>query len=360
MELSEPMPAAIGPSKEIWSNPLSCSMVRAARRMVNWQVFRRRHSSSLRMTGDDDTSRGRLSRCGFYHCRWILYGGYLAGQSTSQQYLFNTKLLIVGDADQLPSVSPGQVLSDLSSPNHSSSQTGSHLPSNEDWKPSSLASQIIKATCLQISEEKTWSFLLWRAPAHRSHDWKNHQRCRAAFRPETSGPRSDVSRFCGDDQINSLMQELLNPLETDALFFQALDCSIEMVESSTWSMMPESNVSNGDIGYITDLLPAKYTESKQELTIRIWWRSGLPAMRWYKIRLAMLSIPQVTGSGNFLWSFCPWPNQSRRMLQRNLTTYHPLQQAPPGRIHCIWLCDKEYRKLENLSDWAFFGWGSST
>lgn len=74
----------------------------------------------------------------------------------------------------------------------------------------------------------------------------------------------------GIDQINSLMQELLNPLETGALFFQALDCQyrngdkvIHLVNDA------ESNVFNGDIGYITDLLPAKYTESKQdELTIQ--------------------------------------------------------------------------------------------
>ena len=125
----------------------------------------------------------------------------------------------------------------------------------------------------------------------------------------------------GIDQINSLMQELLNPLENGALFFQALDCQyrngdkvIHLVNDA------ESNVFNGDIGYITDLLPAKYTESKQdELTIQFDGNELVyPRNEWYKIRLAYaMSIHKSQGS-EFPVVILPLTNQSRRMLQRNL------------------------------------------
>ena len=82
----------------------------------------------------------------------------------------------------------------------------------------------------------------------------------------------------------------------------------------------ESNVFNGDIGYITDLLPAKYTESKQdELTIQFDGNELVyPRNEWYKIRLAYaMSIHKSQGS-EFPVVILPLTNQSRRMLQRNL------------------------------------------
>ena len=77
---------------------------------------------------------------------------------------------------------------------------------------------------------------------------------------------------------------------------------------------------NGDLGYITDLLPAKYTDSKQdELTINfdgneiVYQRS-----EWYKIRLAYaMSIHKSQGS-EFPVVILPITSSSHRMLQRNL------------------------------------------
>ena len=77
---------------------------------------------------------------------------------------------------------------------------------------------------------------------------------------------------------------------------------------------------NGDLGYITDLLPAKYTDSKQdELTINfdgneiVYQRS-----EWYKIRLAYaMSIHKSQGS-EFPVVILPITKSSHRMLQRNL------------------------------------------
>ena len=71
---------------------------------------------------------------------------------------------------------------------------------------------------------------------------------------------------------------------------------------------------------ITDLLPAKYTESKQdELTIQFDGNEIVyPRNEWYKIRLAYaMSIHKSQGS-EFPVVILPLTNQSRRMLQRNL------------------------------------------
>ena len=125
----------------------------------------------------------------------------------------------------------------------------------------------------------------------------------------------------GIDAINQLMQELLNPLQKGQISFEASkfqyrsgDKVIHLVNDA------EVNVFNGDLGYITDLIPAKYTESKQdEMMIDFDGNEVVyPRNEWYKIRLAYaMSIHKSQGS-EFPVVFLPITSASKRMLERNL------------------------------------------
>ena len=301
---------------------------RAARRMSELTALPsatiHRH---LGMTGDDDTSHldDYLDADFIIVDEFSMVDTWLANQLLSN-ISSNTKLLIVGDADQLPSVSPGQVLSDLLQiPSIPQVKLEHVFRQSEDSTIVTLASQIRKGHLPPDFTEKKPDRSYFEAPSELVAPMIK-KITSAALR--NGIPARDIQVLApmyrgsaGIDQINSLMQELLNPLETDALFFQALDCQyrngdkvIHLVNDA------ESNVFNGDIGYITDLLPAKYTESKQdELTIQFDGNELVyPRNEWYKIRLAYaMSIHKSQGS-EFPVVILPLTNQSRRMLQRNL------------------------------------------
>ena len=281
----------------------------------------------LGMTGDDDTSHldDYLDADFIIVDEFSMVDTWLANQLLSN-ISSNTKLLIVGDADQLPSVSPGQVLSDLLQiPSIPQVKLEHIFRQSEDSTIVTLASQIRKGHLPPDFMEKKPDRSYFEAPSELIAPMIE-KIASAALR--NGIPARDIQVLApmyrgsaGIDHINSLMQELLNPLETDDLFFQALDCQyrngdkvIHLVNDA------ESNVFNGDIGYITDLLPAKYTESKQdELTIQFDGNELVyPRNEWYKIRLAYaMSIHKSQGS-EFPVVILPLTNQSRRMLQRNL------------------------------------------
>lgn len=238
----------------------------------------------------------------------------------------HTQVLIVGDAEQLPSVSPGQVLADL------------------------LAISDLPSTCLEtIYRQSQDSTIVTLANQIRQGslpaDFTNKQADRSYFEARSehipamidkivsaaiaSGiPAQEVQILApmykgaaGIDQLNSQTQSLLNPLKEGELEFahndtlyRQNDRVIHLVNDA------ESNVFNGDLGYITDLLPAKYTDSKQdELTIQFdGGEITYPRNEWYKISLAYaMSIHKSQGS-EFQVVILPLTRSSQRMLQRNL------------------------------------------
>ena len=281
----------------------------------------------LVMTGDDDTSHldDYLDADFIIVDEFSMVDTWLANQLLSN-ISSNSKLLIVGDADQLPSVSPGQVLADLLKiPLLPQTKLEKIYRQGEDSTIVTLASQIQKgALPIDFVEKK----------ADRSYFEVRSEQIpqmierivEVAIRSGT--PAQDVQVLApmyrgqaGIDHINQLMQDLINPVVKKQLIFEATDGQyrqgdrvIHLVNDA------ESNVFNGDLGYITDLLPAKYADSKQdELTINfdgneiVYQRS-----EWYKIRLAYaMSIHKSQGS-EFPVVILPITSSSHRMLQRNL------------------------------------------
>jgi len=281
----------------------------------------------LGMTGDDDTSHldDYLDADFIIVDEFSMVDTWLANQLLSN-ISSNSKILIVGDADQLPSVSPGQVLADLLKiPILPQTKLTKIYRQGEDSTIVTLASQIQQGLLPPDFTEKKADRSYFEASGEYIPDMIK-KIVAAAIR---SGiPAQDVQVLApmyrgpaGIDQINQLMQDLINPSEKDQLVFEAPDCQYRQGDKVIHLVNDaESNVFNGDLGYITDLLPAKYTDSKQdELTINfdgneiVYQRS-----EWYKIRLAYaMSIHKSQGS-EFPVVILPITRSSHRMLQRNL------------------------------------------
>ena len=281
----------------------------------------------LGMTGDDDTSHldDYLDADFIIVDEFSMVDTWLANQLLSN-ISSNSKILIVGDADQLPSVSPGQVLADLLKiPILPQTKLTKIYRQGEDSTIVTLASQIQQGLLPADFTKKKADRSYFEATGEYIPDMIK-KIVAAAIRSGISA--QDVQVLApmyrgpaGIDQINQLMQDLINPSEKDQLVFEAPDCQYRQGDKVIHLVNDaESNVFNGDLGYITDLLPAKYTDSKQdELTINfdgneiVYQRS-----EWYKIRLAYaMSIHKSQGS-EFPVVILPITKSSHRMLQRNL------------------------------------------
>lgn len=238
----------------------------------------------------------------------------------------NSQVLIVGDAEQLPSVSPGQVLADLLK-----------IPSLPNITLEKIYRQSEDSTIVHLASHIRQGFLpddFREKKADRSYFEAQNEQIPAMVERIVSAaiasgiPADQVQilapmyrGLAGIDQLNKLTQELLNPLESgeieflynDQIFRQG-DRVIHLVNDT------ESNVFNGDLGYISDLLPAKYSDSKQD-EITIHFEGGeitYPRNEWYKITLAYaMSIHKSQGS-EFQVVILPITHSSQRMLQRNL------------------------------------------
>ena len=281
----------------------------------------------LGMTGDDDTSHleDYLDADFIIVDEFSMVDTWLANQLFSN-ISSNSKILIVGDSDQLPSVSPGQVLADLL-----------QIPCIPQTRLERIYRQSEESTIVTLASQIRQGILptdFTQKKADRSYFEiaSNHipatieKILDAALR---SGiPARDIQVLApmyrgtaGIDAINQLMQDLLNPPQKDQISFEATqwnyrtgDKVIHLVNDA------EVNVFNGDLGYITDLIPAKYTESKQdEIVIDFDGNEvSYPRNEWYKIRLAYaMSIHKSQGS-EFPVVILPITSASKRMLERNL------------------------------------------
>ena len=281
----------------------------------------------LGMTGDDDTSHleDYLEADFIIVDEFSMVDTWLANQLFSN-ISSNSKILIVGDSDQLPSVSPGQVLADLLQiPCIPQTRLERIYRQSEESTIVTLASQIrqgiLPADFTQKKADRSYFEIA------SSHIPATIEKILdAAIR--NGIPARDIQVLApmyrgtaGIDAINQLMQELLNPLQKGQFSFEASqfhyrtgDKVIHLVNDA------EVNVFNGDLGYITDLIPGKYTESKQDEIIIDFDGNEVsyPRNEWYKIRLAYaMSIHKSQGS-EFPVVILPITSASKRMLERNL------------------------------------------
>lgn len=237
----------------------------------------------------------------------------------------NTQIIIVGDSDQLPSVGPGQVLADLLK-----------ITSLPQIALRKIFRQSADSTIVDLANQMRQGIL----PV----DFRDKKADRSYFdaMPQhvptmvtkivasavKSGIPADEIQIlapmykgqAGINNLNQLMQELLNPLDNGTEFvfneihFRKGDKVLHLVNDA------QLNVFNGDIGYITDLIPAKYTDSKQDEIMMDFDGSEVtyPRNEWLKITLAYaMSIHKSQGS-EFQVVILPITRQSGRMLQRNL------------------------------------------
>ena len=237
----------------------------------------------------------------------------------------NTQIIIVGDSDQLPSVGPGQVLADIlkidSIPQVALTKI---FRQSEDSTIVTLASQMRQGILPDDFVQKKADRSYFEAQAQ--HIPVMIQKIVGAA--IKTGINSNEIQIlapmyrgqAGINNLNVLMQDLINPPDGGNEFifndikFRKGDKVLHLVNDA------ELNVFNGDIGHITDLIPAKYTESKQDEIYMEFDGTEIIYSRneWSKITLAYaMSIHKSQGS-EFQVVILPITRQSGRMLQRNL------------------------------------------
>lgn len=237
----------------------------------------------------------------------------------------NSQLIIVGDSDQLPSVGPGQVLADLLAiTDLPQTRLNKIFRQSDQSTIVTLASQMREGYLPPDFTEKKPDRSYFEAQAQ--HIPQMVERIVTAAL-KSGIPQQDIQvlapmyrGLAGITHLNKLLQNLLNPLEEGSEFsfndlsFRKGDKVLHLVNDA------EINVFNGDIGYITDLIPAKYTESKQDEIVLDFdgVETSYPRKDWHKITLAYaMSIHKSQGS-EFPVIILPLTSQSGRMLQRNL------------------------------------------
>lgn len=237
----------------------------------------------------------------------------------------NTQIVIVGDNDQLPSVGPGQVLADLLKINRLPQVSLTKIfRQSEDSTIVTLANQIRQGRLPTDFTAKKADRSYFEAQS--THIPQMIQKIvSSALKSGIDAQEIQILApmyrgQAGITHLNKLMQDLLNPLNNQLEFqfndlhFRKGDKVLHLINDA------QINVFNGDIGYITDLIPAKYTESKQDEMILDFDGTEInyPRNEWLKITLAYaMSIHKSQGS-EFKVVILPVTRQSGRLLQRNL------------------------------------------
>ena len=189
----------------------------------------------------------------------------------------DVRLIIVGDDNQLPSVGPGLILSDLIA-----SECFNHIPLKEIYRQSAGSS--IPYLCLSIknhdltedsiSRKDDFSFLtvdshvvkdtireICRVSREKGIDVNNIQVLAPMYKGEN-----------GIDNLNIILQELFNPrddrkneIRIGDVVFREGDKVLQLVND------PDNNIYNGDIGYVQSV----NTHAKEQLLMVNFYGNGV-------------------------------------------------------------------------------------
>ena len=237
------------------------------------------------------------------------------------------KILLVGDSNQLPSVGPGQVLTDLLETNqvpaielkriHRQTQQSSIVELAHSIKdgflPRNFMEKQIDRSFLPCSTERLVTIIeqVVVAALKKGYTKRDIQVLAPMYKGEA-----------GINAINQMMQEILNPkignsvreVESFDKVFRVGDKVLQLVN------LPEENVYNGDIGEITAIQFAKENDDQVDKIFVLFDQTEVEYHRtdWQQLTLAYCcSIHKAQGS-EFKMVILPMVNQYSRMLQRNL------------------------------------------
>ena len=234
-------------------------------------------------------------------------------------------VIFVGDADQLPSVGPGQVFADLLKiPDFATVRLDKIFRQGEGSTITNLAHDIKNG---QLPADFTAKKADRSYIESKAVNIPNYiEQIASAWMKRGNDPFDlqvlipMYKGVAGINQVNKSLQNLFNPLG-DRLEFLFQD-TIFRQDDKVLHLVNEASldVFNGDIGMITDLVPAKYTESKQDEIVMSFDGNEVsyPRAEWYKITLAYaMSIHKSQGS-EFPSVIVPMVASYHRMLERNL------------------------------------------
>jgi exodeoxyribonuclease V alpha subunit len=250
------------------------------------------------------------------------------------------KVIIVGDEDQLPSVGPGQVLSDLIQ-----SDAVPVIRLTDIFRQAQgssiieLAHEIKEGTVVDVAE-----------PRKDRRFFKCHQNqvidviCKVAAGAQKKGyPPKDIQVLApiyrgnaGIEQINTSLQELFNPksdqkreLTYGDHIFRVHDKVLQLVNN------PDEQVFNGDIGEISAVFRAKETTDKEDTVIVTFDSVEVKYLKHDLNQLTLAyccSIHKAQGS-EFPIVILPIVKGYHRMLKRNLI-YTAVTRSKDSLVLC--------------------------
>ncbi|PXW91585.1 ATP-dependent DNA helicase (RecD/TraA family) [Streptohalobacillus salinus] len=251
------------------------------------------------------------------------------------------QVIIVGDEDQLPSVGPGQVLSDLlESKQVYAVKLDEVYRQKEGSKIITLAHQIKHDTLTKDDLEKANDFNFLACHHDQLIDVVEKVVMRALERGfdirdiEILAPMYKTE--VGIHQINQRIQSIVNPKKKDVREIHAKDTVFRTGDKVIQLVnQPEDNVFNGDIGQITAIFRENENIDKQEQVVVTFDDEDVVYLRNDLLNIThayCISIHKSQGS-EFPIVVMPVDYTYRRMLRKNLL-YTGMTRAKQSLILC--------------------------